>query len=82
MAERTPRANRDRLDAIIERLKKRAPNAEGVGCVLCKHILGDLLDDGELTGSLRDAHGQPTFPRSGELAHLRLEGIISPKETL
>ncbi len=80
MVEDTPTVAPERLTQITDRLRKRVPDGEGVGCILCKWILEDLLDDGKLSGTLMDAHNQPTFPRSGELAHLQLEGIITSDE--
>ncbi len=75
MAEEQLEIDSERLKHIIDRLRKRVPDGEGVGCILCKWILDDLLDDGKLSGAIPDAHNQPVFPRSGELAHLQLEGI-------
>lgn len=69
---------RERLKPVIERLEAKAtePNGEGVGCGMCYRILEDLLEDGKLSGVLPDSFGTPTFPRSGQLAHLQLEGIL------
>jgi hypothetical protein len=55
---------------VIAQLRQRAPT-----CWLCGWILADLEDDGKLTGWWKDVEGKPIFPRSGELNHLRLEGI-------
>ena len=44
--------------------------------LMCYRILEDLLEDGKLSGSLLDAFGHPTFPRSGQLKHLQVEGIL------
>ncbi len=73
---------RERLKPIIERLQAKAtePNGDGIGCGMCYRILEDLLEDGKLSGSLPDAFGHPTFPRSGQLKHLQAEGILF-KET-
>ncbi len=82
MAEEQPEIDPERLKQITGRLRKNVPDGEGVGCILCKWILGDLLADGRLSGAMPDAHKTPTFPRSGELAHLKLEGIITSEEGL
>ncbi len=82
MVENTPAVAPERLKQITDRLRKRVPNADGIGCILCKWILGDLLDNGKLSGTFPDAHKQSMFPRSGELAHLQLEGIITSEEEL
>lgn len=42
---------------------------------MCRWILADLEDDGKLSGWWKDFEGKPMFPRAGELAHLKLEGI-------
>ncbi len=82
MVEEPPTINPERLKQITDRLRQRAPDGEGVGCILCKWILEDLLANGKLSGAILDAHKQPMFPPSGELAHLQLEGIIMSEEEL
>ncbi len=69
---------RERLKPIIERLQVKAtePNGDGVGCWMCYRVLEDLLEDGKLSGSVPDSFGYPTFPRSGQLKHLQVEGIF------
>lgn len=65
-----------RLTVMRDALRARAakPNTDEKGCGLCYRILEDL-EDGKLTGALMDGQGHPTFPRSGQLAHLQVEGI-------
>ncbi len=82
MVEEQLKIEPERLKQITDRLRKRVPDGDGVGCILCKWILDDLLADGRLSGAMPDAHKTPTFPRSGELAHLQLEGIITSEEEL
>jgi hypothetical protein len=61
--------------ALKEELQKRVPDANDVGCFMCRLILEDLKEDGRLTGAILDLHRQPVFTRSGQFAHLKLEGI-------
>ena len=76
MPETEPTPDPELLNPIIEKLRLRVPDSNGVGCFLCRGILEDLVDDGKLTGALCGEYGHPSLPREGELAHLKLEGII------
>ena len=58
------------IDTLKENLRKREP-----GCFLCKWILLDLEANKKLKGWNLDQFGKPIFPREGELAHLKIEGI-------
>lgn len=64
------------LDELKDRLRSRVPKDEdSPGCFLCKWILLDLEKNGKLKGWNMDQFDQPVFPKKGELAHLKLEGI-------
>ena len=59
----------------LEDLKARL-KAEISKCFLCKWIAQDLeANNGKLHGWNLDLYGKPIFPKSAELAHLKLEGI-------
>ena len=58
---------------VIQELKKRAPK-----CFLCKWIVENLEQSGKLTGYPLDHGGVPVFPRSGMLAHMKIEGFLLP----
>lgn len=73
----------EQLEVLKVKLRGRAPTAEGVGCFLCKWILGDLEKNGTLTNGYPEvcADGKPLFPLEGKLKHLALEGFVEkPKE--
>jgi hypothetical protein len=80
-AEKNPspeeRRQRER-DRILLELKRRSPNADGIGCFLCKWIAEDIEKNGAMTGYPIDHLGGPVFPRQGKVAHLRLEGFLLP----
>lgn len=65
------------VEEIKELLRKRVPKDEdSPGCILCKWILLDLeAHGGKLKGWHLDAFNRPVFPKEGEIAHLKLEGI-------
>lgn len=65
------------LGALKKQLTARVPNAEGVGCVLCSHILVDLVKYGTLTNKIPEPSfdGKPHFPVEGKAQHLYLEGF-------
>jgi len=65
------------LEDLKTVLRARVPKDEdSPGCFLCKWILLDLeAHDGKLKGWNLDLFKQPIFPRSGEIAHLKIEGI-------
>jgi len=65
------------LEAVKAELRKRVPKDEdSPGCLLCKWILLDLeAHGGKLKGWSLDSFNKPAFPRDGEIAHLKLEGI-------
>jgi hypothetical protein len=65
-------------DWILSEIRKRIPDAKGVGCVLCKLIYEDLEQNPKLTGYPNDANGAPIFPRAGKIEHLKLEGLYLP----
>jgi len=62
------------MTELMDALRKRIPDAQDRGCFMCRLILEDL-SDGKLTGALLDFFKNPGFPKSGMLAHLKLEGI-------
>jgi hypothetical protein len=64
------------LTPLETALKARVPDKKGRGCFLCKWILEDLLKNGELTETRKDATGWPTsFTPEAKKNHLRLERI-------
>ena len=64
------------VDPVKEQLRKRVPQGEDLpGCFLCKWILLDLEMHGKLMGWNLDMFNKPIFPREGEFAHLKIEGI-------
>jgi hypothetical protein len=63
---------------IVSELKKKIPDAHGVGCFLCKWIVEDLARGGPLTGYPFDANGAPIFPRGGKIEHIKHEGFLLP----
>jgi hypothetical protein len=65
------------LNSLKAKLQLRVPNAEGVGCVLCRHILADLEKFGALTNKIPEPSfdGKPHFPVEGKAQHLYLEGF-------
>lgn len=64
------------VETIKEELRKRVPkDGDSFGCFLCKWILLDLEANKKLKGWNLDLFGKPIFPREGEIAHLKLEGI-------
>jgi hypothetical protein len=67
----------DLLSALKEKLRGRVPNADDVGCILCRHILDDLEKHGTLTNKVPQPcfDGKPHFPVEGKAKHLYLEGF-------
>jgi hypothetical protein len=65
-------------DWILSEVRKRIPDAKGVGCFLCKLIYEDLERNPKLTGYPNDANGASIFPRAGKIEHLKLEGLYLP----
>lgn len=65
------------LGRLKDRLLDRVPNAQGVGCILCAHILTDLAKHGTLTNKFPEPcfDGKPHFPVEGKLKHLWVEGF-------
>lgn len=65
------------LSILKDKLLDRVPNADGVGCFLCRLILGDLAKNGSLTQGFPEicSDGKPNFPVEGKVAHLKLEGF-------
>lgn len=65
------------LETLKVELRKRVSKDEdSPGCFLCKWILLDLeAHGGKLKGWSLDSLNKPSFPRDGEIAHLKLEGI-------
>ena len=59
-------------------IRKRVPDAAGIGCFLCKWILEDLTVSPKLTGYPLDSNGAAIFPRAGKIDHLKLEGLYLP----
>jgi len=58
---------------IIQFLKGRIPNADGVGCFLCRLITEDFEKNGRLTEWPLDFNDKGTFPRTGKILHIRAE---------
>lgn len=58
-------------------LASRVPDAQDVGCILCKFILDDLEKNGRLTNKHPEPcfDGTPVFPVTGKLKHLQIEGL-------
>jgi hypothetical protein len=46
------------------------------GCFLCKWILQDLTQNGNLTGHPKAEFAGATFPEEAKITHLRLEKIL------
>lgn len=71
----------EQIDALKVKLRGRTPNADGVGCCLCKWILQDLEQNGTLTKGYPEIciDGKPLFPVEGKTAHLILEGFLEQK---
>lgn len=69
--------DQSQLNVLKDQLLDRVPNAEGVGCFVCKWILGDLAKNGSLTAGYPEicTDGKPLFPAEGKAAHLKLEGF-------
>lgn len=65
------------LEDLKAALRLRVPRDEdSPGCQLCKWILLDLeANGGKLKGWNMDMFNQPIFPKKGEIAHLKLEGM-------
>lgn len=65
------------LEALKARLRERTPkDDDSPGCMMCGWLLQDLeANGGRLKGWNMDLFGKPIFPKSAELAHLKLEGI-------
>jgi len=65
------------VEKLKDQLLSRTPKDEdSPGCQLCKWILMDLqANGGKLKGWNLDMFGKPVFPKEGEVAHLKLEGI-------
>lgn len=67
----------ERISLLKDQLLGRVPNSEGVGCILCDHLLRDLVKHGMFT----DKHPEPTydhkptFPLEGKAMHLWVEGF-------
>lgn len=63
------------LSALRDKLLDRVPNADGVGCFLCRWILGDLAKNGMMTAGYPEicVDGKPQFPLEGKVLHLMLE---------
>lgn len=70
------------LGPLKDALLGRVPNADGVGCVLCKMILQDVARNSRLTGAIFDFHEKPEFSPEGMVKHLLLErlGHLAPPE--
>lgn len=58
---------------IIGLLRKRATDASGKGCFLCRLIVEDFDQNGKLTDHPKDAMGKGLFPYNGKTTHIRLE---------
>ena len=58
---------------IIDRLRRLAPDAAGVGCFLCSWIIQDYDLNGTLTDWPKDANGAGVFPYLGKRAHIAIE---------
>jgi hypothetical protein len=63
---------RDQL-AILEKMARRVPDAQGVGCFLCRLFIEDFEKHGKLTDHPYDLNGKGTFPASGKVRHLEIE---------
>jgi hypothetical protein len=57
---------------IIDRLRKRASDAQGVGCFMCLWIVQDFDLHGTLTDYPKDANGGGVFPYLGKRAHIAI----------
>ena len=65
-----------RVEEVKNAVRKRTPkDDDSPGCFMCKWILLDLEAHGKLMGWNLDQFNKPIFPREGELAHLKIEGI-------
>jgi hypothetical protein len=71
----------EQIGILKEKLRLRVPNADGVGCFLCKWTLGDLEQNGTLTKGYPEisSDGKPIFPIEGKAEHLILEGFLERK---
>jgi hypothetical protein len=47
------------------------------GCFLCKWILQDLVQNGNLTGHPKSEFMGAMFPEEAKITHLRLEKILA-----
>jgi len=63
---------RDRRE-LIDKLRRRIPTAQGVGCFLCKLIVEDFDKNGELTNGPKDFNGNGIFPHPGKIEHIKHE---------
>ncbi len=63
---------RDRA-RIIEALRGRVPDGQGVGCFLCQWIVLDFEKNGKLTDFPYDSNNKGLFPYLGKIAHIRFE---------
>jgi hypothetical protein len=77
-AETQDERHKKQRELIISEVRKRAPDAKGIGCFLCKLIHEDLERNPKLTGYPNDTNGASIFPRAGKIEHLKLEGIYLP----
>lgn len=71
----------EQLEVLKEKLRARCPNAQDVGCHLCRWILEDLEKNGTLTNKHPEpcVDGKPHFPVEGKVKHLILEGFLQRK---
>lgn len=58
---------------MVDAFRKKIPNAQGVGCFLCKWIVEDFDLHGKLTDYPKDFNGNGIFPYKGKVEHIRLE---------
>lgn len=58
---------------IIDLLRKRMPNVDGLGCLLCRMIVEDYDEHGTLTDWPLDVNDKGLFPASGKRLHIELE---------
>lgn len=58
---------------IIDALRPRATDEQGVGCFLCAWIISDFERNGKLTDFPYDLNDKGIFPYLGKVAHIRLE---------
>jgi len=71
-AEKPPQLDSDQKSAAMKALPARITK-----CFLCKWILQDLVQHGNLTGHPKTEFAGVIFPEKAKLRHLQLEGILS-----